>query len=60
MLPHAEEKMPSSWIVQHDSEPKHTSKFVKTLLDQQEVVVVEWPVQSPDLNPIENLSEKVN
>ena len=42
-------------IFQHDNDPKHTSNLVKDYLQQQEYQVMEWPPQSPDLNPIENM-----
>ena len=38
-----------------DNDPKHTSKVVAKWLKDSKVKVLEWPLQSPDLNPIENL-----
>jgi transposase len=35
--------------------PKHTSKVVAKWLKDNKVNILEWPSQSHDLNPIENV-----
>lgn len=42
-------------IFMHDNDPKHVSQYTKAYLIKKPYVVMEWPPQSPDLNPIENL-----
>jgi transposase len=42
-------------VIQMDNDPKHTSKDVAKWLKDNKVKVLEWPSQSPDPNPIENV-----
>ena len=38
-----------------DSAPCHRAKIVKKFVDENKINVMDWPGNSPDLNPIENL-----
>lgn len=55
MEPYSFESLPVNWIFMHDNDPKHTAAVVKTWLSQEKIPLLDWPAQSPDLNPIENL-----
>jgi len=46
-----------SIIFQQDNDSKHTSKAASKWFENNGIEVLEWPPQSPDLKPIENLFE---
>jgi transposase len=45
----------TSWKLQEDNDPKHTSKLAKKWRAENGVQKIDWPAASPDINPIENV-----
>ncbi len=45
----------ADFIFQQDLAPAHTAKGTKSWFNGHGVTVFDWPANSPDLNPIENL-----
>lgn len=45
----------STWILQEDNDPKHRSKLCTNWKKEQGITTLDWPAQTPDANPIENV-----
>lgn len=58
LLPSAKKMFPrhnDSWILQEDNDPKHRSRVCTAWKAENGIDVLDWPSQSPDANPIENV-----
>ncbi len=56
MLPSADQLFKDAdFTFQQDLAPAHTAKSIKSWFNDHDVGVLDWQVNSPDLNSIENL-----
>ena len=58
LVPTAEQhfiKKNETWILQEDNDPKHRSRLCTEWKREKCIVTLDWPSQSPDANPIENV-----
>ena len=60
VIPTLHEYFPNgNGIFQEDNAPPHRSKVTKVAREDAEIMKLDWPVQSPDLNPIENIQAEM-
>ena len=55
LIRNARKQFGRRWRLLQDNDPKHKSRIVKKFLDEEVPEVIDWPSNSPDANPIENL-----
>ena len=51
--------MINSVIMQFDNDPKHISLKALKLYKENNIKIIDWPNNSPDLNLIENILAKI-
>ena len=54
-IPYANALYPDGWVLQQDGARPHTSKKTLEFFQENSIQKMQWPVNSPDLSPIENL-----
>ena len=55
LLSGARKQFGSRWRYQQDNDPKHTSGVAKQFLPDKVSETIDWPSNSPNINPVENM-----
>ena len=55
LIPNAKNQFGRRWRLQMDNDPKHRSRVAQDFLSRETPEVIDWPSNSLDVNPVENL-----
>ena len=55
LFPNSNSMFPAHWVLQEDEATYHMSKYTKRCCEIQNVRILQWPANSIDLFPIENI-----
>jgi transposase len=55
LVSNARKQFARRWRIQQDNDPNHRSRVAKDFMNKRVPELLDWPSNSPDVNPIENL-----
>ena len=54
-MPYANALFANGWILEQDGATPHTSRETSDFFAENQVQILQWPPNSPDINPVENV-----